>query len=78
MIRIIDSDGHIVEPRALWEEYTEPAYRERVIQVRPQRSGDRRILDQWRAPARRRRFGCRFDDSRRISQPRAGALGYLG
>jgi len=39
MIRIIDSDGHIVEPRALWEEYTEPAYRERVIQVRRNAQG---------------------------------------
>ena len=24
MARIIDADGHIVEPRKLWEEYVEP------------------------------------------------------
>ena len=39
MARIIDADGHIVEPHALWDEYTEPAYRDRVIQVRRNREG---------------------------------------
>ena len=33
MATIIDADGHIVEPRAVWEEYTESAYREGVIQI---------------------------------------------
>ena len=32
MARIIDADGHIVEPRKLWEEYVEPEFRDRVIQ----------------------------------------------
>ncbi len=39
MPRIIDSDGHIVEPRAVWEQYTEPEFRERMIQVRRNRDG---------------------------------------
>ncbi|MGH7934054.1 MAG: amidohydrolase family protein [Candidatus Binataceae bacterium] len=39
MARIIDADGHIVEPRALWEEYTEPAYRDRIIQIRRNSQG---------------------------------------
>jgi uncharacterized protein len=39
MPRIIDADGHIVEPRAVWEEYTEPAWRDRVIQIRRNRAG---------------------------------------
>jgi predicted TIM-barrel fold metal-dependent hydrolase len=39
MARIIDADGHIVEPRALWNEYVEPKWRERVIQVRRNPSG---------------------------------------
>jgi hypothetical protein len=30
MAKIIDSDAHVVEPRALWEEYVEPAFRERI------------------------------------------------
>ena len=39
MSQIIDSDGHIVEPRSVWEEYTEPAFREQMIQVRRNRDG---------------------------------------
>jgi len=31
--RIIDADGHIVEPRALWEDYAEPQFRERMIWI---------------------------------------------
>jgi predicted TIM-barrel fold metal-dependent hydrolase len=33
MATIVDADGHILEPRSVWEEYTEPAYRDRVIQI---------------------------------------------
>lgn len=39
MARMIDADGHIVEPPALWEEYVEPAYRDKVIQIRRDREG---------------------------------------
>ncbi len=39
MTRVIDADGHITEPRLLWESYAAPAYRERVIQVRRDDSG---------------------------------------
>ena len=39
MARMIDADGHIVEPRVLWEEYVEPEFRDRVIQIRPDREG---------------------------------------
>ena len=31
--RIIDADGHIVEPPALWQEYIELAFRDRIPQV---------------------------------------------
>ena len=34
MAEIIDADGHVTEPPAVWEEYTEPAFRDRVPQVR--------------------------------------------
>src|SRR4051794_17820462 len=37
---VVDSDGHVVEPAAVWEEYAEPAYRDRVIQVRAGPDGD--------------------------------------
>jgi hypothetical protein len=36
MARIIDADGHITEPRVLWEQYTESAYRDRVHPNPPQ------------------------------------------
>ncbi len=39
MPQIIDADGHIVEPRQLWEEYVEPEFRDRVVQVRRNRDG---------------------------------------
>jgi len=34
MPEITDSDGHICEPPVVWEKYTDPAFRDRVIQVR--------------------------------------------
>ena len=39
MTRIIDADGHIVEPRTLWEDYAEPRFREQMIQIRRNREG---------------------------------------
>ena len=39
MARIIDADGHIVEPRELWEEYVEPEFRDRVIRIERNRDG---------------------------------------
>jgi predicted TIM-barrel fold metal-dependent hydrolase len=46
MATIIDADGHIVEPRSVWQEYTEPAYRDRVIQIVRDRDGiDRMMID---------------------------------
>ena len=33
MTTVIDADGHIVEPRALWQEYTESAFRDRIPQI---------------------------------------------
>ena len=36
--RIIDADGHICETKALWEEYTPRAYRDRTIRI--ERSAD--------------------------------------
>ena len=39
MTRIIDADGHIVEPRALWDDYAEPQFRDRMIQIRRNRDG---------------------------------------
>ncbi len=43
MTKIIDADGHIVEPRALWQEYIEPAYRDRMPQVAKDEEGLDRV-----------------------------------
>ena len=39
MTRVIDADGHVAEPSVVWTEYTEPAFRDRVIQIRPSVDG---------------------------------------
>src|SRR5437764_5643268 len=33
-VPVIDADGHLVEPPAVWQEYAEPPYRDLVLQVR--------------------------------------------
>jgi len=43
MTKVIDADGHIVEPRALWQEYLEPAFRERIPQVAKDSDGIDRV-----------------------------------
>ena len=43
MTTIIDADGHIVEPRALWQEYIEPAFRDRVPQITKDNEGMDRV-----------------------------------
>ncbi|MGH7857962.1 MAG: amidohydrolase family protein, partial [Candidatus Binatia bacterium] len=44
MAKIIDADGHVAEPRVVWEEYAEPAFRERLIEVRRNAQG---LDDLW-------------------------------
>jgi len=34
MDRVIDADGHVVEPREVWTDYAEPEFRDRIIEVR--------------------------------------------
>jgi uncharacterized protein len=36
---IIDADGHILEPPDVWEQYIDPAFRERALRVRTDRAG---------------------------------------
>ena len=43
MTKIIDADGHIVEPRALWQEYIDPAFRDRVPQIAKDEEGIDRV-----------------------------------
>ena len=34
-VPVYDSDAHIAEPTSVWQEYTDPKYRELVMQCRP-------------------------------------------
>ncbi|MGE0684076.1 MAG: hypothetical protein AB7P69_24615, partial [Candidatus Binatia bacterium] len=43
MTTIIDADGHIVEPRFFWNEYVEPAFRDRVPQIVKDDEGTDRV-----------------------------------
>ena len=50
MDRLIDADGHVLEPPDLWERYIEPRYRDRAIRVRRATDG-RDVLEIDRHPA---------------------------
>ena len=41
--RIIDADGHVLEPLDLWDQYMEPAYRERAPQLFVDTDGKERL-----------------------------------
>jgi uncharacterized protein len=43
-VPVVDSDGHLVEPPAVWLHYAEAAYRDLVVQVRP---GGRGLDELW-------------------------------
>jgi hypothetical protein len=38
--RIIDADGHILEPPDTWEKYIDPKFRDRAIRVRTGDDGE--------------------------------------
>lgn len=41
---IIDSDGHVLEPRSFWREYIDPAYRDRAPELIVDEKGKERFL----------------------------------
>ena len=43
MAKIIDADGHIVEPRTFWDDYVEPTYRDRIPRIVKDSAGIDRI-----------------------------------
>jgi predicted TIM-barrel fold metal-dependent hydrolase len=51
-MKIIDADGHITEPPALWQEYVEPAFRDRMPQIVKDADGVDRIKFEGRVPAK--------------------------
>src|SRR5438132_11805929 len=44
MTRIIDADGHIVEPRTFWQDYVETKYRDRLPRIMQDAGGIDRIV----------------------------------
>src|SRR4029453_17826334 len=43
MNKIIDADGHIVEPRTFWQDYIEPRFRDRLPRIAKDSDGIDRI-----------------------------------
>ena len=44
--RVIDADGHVLEPPDVWERYVDPAWRDRAVRVVRQRDGrDALVID---------------------------------
>jgi hypothetical protein len=43
MSKVIDSDGHIVEPRSFWNDYIESKYRDRMPRIAKDADGIDRI-----------------------------------
>ena len=39
-VPVYDADAHIAEPTSVWEEYTDPKYRDLVMQCRPTGAAD--------------------------------------
>ena len=60
---LIDCDGHILEPPNLWEQYLDPAYRDRALHIRVDPDDGYEYLE---------------IDSRRAKLTRPGTLGTLG
>lgn len=52
--KIVDADGHILEPPHLWEEYLEPGYRDRAIRI----ARDERGLEYLEVEGKRSRTGA--------------------
>src|SRR4051794_14331877 len=46
---VIDADGHILEPFELWQEYTDPKYRDRAPRLIEEADGKRRLIVEERA-----------------------------
>jgi hypothetical protein len=42
--QVIDADGHVLEPVTLWQDYIDPAYRERAPRVLTDAQGKQRLV----------------------------------
>ena len=79
-VSVVDSDGHLVEPPVVWEEYTDAAFRDLVIQVRAYRQRARGAV--YRGPLVRLESGTdvpsgsvqRSGHRRDVGRPAPGRL----
>src|SRR4051794_41939269 len=46
---VIDADGHILEPFELWQQYTDPKYRDHAPRLVEEADGKRRLIIEDRA-----------------------------
>jgi predicted TIM-barrel fold metal-dependent hydrolase len=51
MVKIIDADGHVVEPRAVWEDYIESQFRDRMPRLAKDSEGVDRFTRGGKPPA---------------------------
>jgi hypothetical protein len=42
--RVVDADGHVLEPADVWVKYLEPSYRERAIRIAQDEDGYETLL----------------------------------
>jgi uncharacterized protein len=54
---VIDSDGHVLEPRNFWREYIDPAYRDRAPELIVDEKGKERFWWKASCSAHRRDWG---------------------
>ena len=47
----IDADGHVLEPTTLWDDYMDPAFRDRAPRLVVNNDGKEMLLIERRSPA---------------------------
>src|ERR1700733_1338097 len=82
--KVVDADGHILEPLDLWDHYIDPAFRDRAPQLITDTDGKQRLLIEERvigsskgiglAGAIGARDGVVCDDTMEYSEGRAGGF----
>ncbi|HKA55559.1 MAG TPA: amidohydrolase, partial [Candidatus Binatia bacterium] len=55
--RVIDGDGHILEPPQLWQQYLETKYKDRAIRMDKDHTGVEYLVIDGRPSARLRAMG---------------------
>src|SRR5258708_38835819 len=70
---VVDSDGHILEPPPLWDDYIDPAFRDRAPKLVVDKDGKQRLLIEEQILGSRRGWAESAGGGRRRGGVRAGA-----